>query len=63
MSADLATVVMSAVAAASADLKINVQVLNFSAAAALWCNVMSPKMACYMPAFQLHSDMPFTHFC
>ena len=52
MSADLATVVMSAVAAAaaSADLKVIVQVLDFSAAAALWCNLMSRKMACYMPA-------------
>ena len=39
MSADLATVVMSAVAAAaaSADPKVNVQVLDFSAATALWC--------------------------
>ena len=65
MSVDLAAVVVGAAAAdaASANLKIDVQVLDFSAAAALWCNLISPKMACYMPAFQLHFDMPFTHFC
>ena len=66
VSADLAVVVVGAAAAdaASANLKIDVQVLDFSAAAAAawWYILMYPKMACYMPAFKLHFDMPFTHF-
>ena len=50
MVATASVVVSAAAAAASADLKVDVQVLDFSAAAAaLWCILMSPKMACYMP--------------
>ena len=60
MVATASVVVSAGAAAASEDLKVDVQVLDFSAAAALWCILMSPKMACYMPAFKPHFDIPFT---
>ena len=64
MSADFAAVVVggAVAAAASAALKVNVEVQVFSAASALWCVSMSPKMACYMPTFKVHFDILFKHF-